>query len=230
MTYTVGLGRHQIAVLISRKRGRPKKPLINQTNDFLSQLIRIATSRRLGGNPVSRVFRRLLENKKTHRIFGVNLMAMVLLTGVMVPPISAFVDNPEAEITTLSPTVVQLTTEDTIQLPVDSFEVSQGYHLLHPGVDLNEVFGAPVYPLMDGVIEEVAYGRFGYGNYVVVDHGDGFKSLYAHLAKVVAAEGEEVDQNTVIGTVGTTGWATGSHLHLEVYDHGQVFNPLTILK
>lgn len=229
MTLRLSLGRQQLAVSFDRKRGRPKKNFINHTSDFFSQLIKIGTDRRFAGHPVSRVLRRCLENKKTHRIFGVNLMAIVLLTGVVVPPISAFSEHPEAEITALSSTVVQLTTEETIRVPLDTFEISQGYHLFHRAVDLNEVYGAPVYPIMDGVIEEAVNGRFAYGNYVVVDHGDGFKSLYAHLAKIVAAEGEEVDQNTVIGTVGTSGFATGSHLHLEVYDHGQVFNPLLIL-
>lgn len=229
MTYTIILGQHQIAVSLNHKRGRPKKPLVKQINDFLSQLIRVANSRRLGGNPISRVFRRLLENKKTRQVFGINLMAAVLLTGVIVPPISAFTENSDAEITTVSPAVVQLTTEASVRVPVDTFEVSQGYHLFHPAVDLNEMVGAPVYPIMDGVVEEVAYGGFGYGNYLAVDHGDGFKSLYAHLAKIIAAEGEEVDQNAVIGTVGHSGFATGSHLHLEVYDHGRAFNPLTIL-
>lgn len=229
MTFKVSLGRHQLVVQWNHKRGRPKKTFIDYTNDFVSQLVKIGTDRRFAGHPVSRVLRRVFENKKTRQIFGVNLMVAVLLTGMMVPPISAFTTNPDAEITALSPNIVQLTTEETIRMPVDTFNVSQGYHLFHPAVDLNEVVGAPVYPLMEGVVEEVVYGRFSYGNYVIVDHGSGFKSLYAHLAKIVAAEQEVVDKNTVIGTVGTTGWATGSHLHLEVYDHGQPFNPLLIL-
>ena len=64
----------------------------------------------------------------------------------------------------------------------------------------------------------------------MINHGSGFKSLYAHLAKITVNEGDEVDKNTVLGTVGSTGWSTGSHLHLEVYDNGRTFNPLTILK
>ena len=65
---------------------------------------------------------------------------------------------------------------------------------------------------------------------MLINHGSGFKSLYAHLGKIVVLPGDEVDKNTVIGTVGSTGWSTGSHLHLEVYENDRTFNPLTILK
>jgi len=229
MTFRLNLGRQQLAVSFNRKRGRPKKTFIEYTNDFVSQLIKIGTDKRFAGHPASRVLRRLFENRKAHRIFGFNLMAVALLTGVMAPSISAFSANPDGEIMALSPTVVQLTTENTVRVPLDIFNVCQGYSLFHRGVDLNEITGAPVYPLMEGTVKEVGNSRSGYGNLVLIDHGRGFKSLYAHLAKIVAAEGEEVDKNTVIGTVGTTGWATGSHLHLEVYDYGQTFSPLTIL-
>ena len=68
------------------------------------------------------------------------------------------------------------------------------------------------------------------GNYIMVDHGSGFSSLYAHLSRIKVKTGQEVDKNTVIGLVGSTGLSTGSHLHLEVYDHGEPFNPLTILR
>lgn len=202
------------------------KQTLNFTNSLITRLMALVKNQ----PQIKRVLCRLFENKKMRQIFGANLMAFALLSGLVANPISAFTGNPETEMTAAVPEVVEVTTEDSIRQPLDSFKVTQGYHFFHRAVDLKEVVGAPIYPLKSGVVEEVSYGRFGYGQYVLIDHGDGFESLYAHLAKVVVAEGEAVDENTVLGTVGTTGWTTGSHLHLEVYDHGQPFNPLMILK
>jgi murein DD-endopeptidase MepM/ murein hydrolase activator NlpD len=155
---------------------------------------------------------------------------LVVLTGLLAPQTSAFGNQGESEATIFNPAVIRLTTENSIRRPLDSFNISQGYRTFHRAIDLNEVTGAPVYPIADGKVKMASYGRVSYGNHVIVDHGSGFESLYAHLAKIVVKNGEAVDKNTVLGTVGATGLATGSHLHLEVYDHGQPFNPLTILK
>lgn len=230
MTHKLNFGRHQLTVSLGRKRGRPNKPLAAQSSEFISYLIKIGTNKRLGGHPISRVLRRLIENKRIRQAFSANLVVFTLFAGIATPSISAFTDQTKTEIVALNPSVTQLTTENSIRKPLDSFKISQGYHLFHRAIDLNEVTGAPVYPIMDGVVEQVVYRRFGYGNLVMVDHGTGFKSLYAHLNKIIAKPGEEVDKGTVLGTVGATGRATGSHLHLEVYDDGQLFNPLTILK
>lgn len=230
MTYSINFGRHQLAVKLSRKRGRSKKTFISHLNDFISQIIRIGTDKRFTGHPISRVLRRLFENKETRKILGFNLAIIALFVGTVIPPISALNSGQPVETTTVIANDEPLVTEETVRIPVDSFVVTSGYNALHRGIDLNEIEGAPVYPIMDGKVERTFYSRFSYGNHILISHDSGYQSLYAHLAKVVVKEGEEVDKNTVIGTVGHTGWASGSHLHLEVYDHGQTFNPLTILK
>lgn len=230
MNQTISLGRYELGVSFNRKRGRPKQTSISHFNELISLLIKIGTDKRLAGHPASRVLRRLFERKEAKKILGFNLAVMTLLVGTIIPPISAFNLEQPVETTTVIANEESLVTEKSIRVPVDSFEVTQGYHALHRGIDLNEVEGAPVYPLMEGKVERVFHARFSYGNHILINHGSGFKSLYAHLAKVVVEEGEEVDINTVIGTVGHTGWASGSHLHLEVYDNGHTFNPLTILK
>lgn len=207
MIYKFSLGRHQLTISFGRKRGRP-----------------------YSGHPFSRLVRHFFESKKSKRFLGLNLAAISLLAGVIVPPISAFSLNPKVEVTQIRAAAAPLTTEVSVRLPVDSFQITQGYHLFHQAIDLKEVSGAPVYPIMDGVVEKTIKSHFGYGNHLVISHGSGFKSLYAHLSKIIVKEGEKVDKNTVIGTVGSTGWTTGSHLHLEVYDNGRAFNPLTILK
>lgn len=230
MTYLITLGRFQLAVSVNRKRGRPKETFLRHLNELIFHLIRIGTDNRFAGQPISRVLRRLFEKKQVRKILGFNLAFVALFVGTIIPPISAFNPTQPIETTTVVANDEPLVTENSVRVPVDSFQVTQGYGLLHRGIDLNEIEGAPVYPLMDGRVERVFYSRFSYGNHILIDHGSGFKSLYAHLAKVVIEEGEEVDKNTVIGTIGHTGWASGSHLHLEVYDRGQTFNPLTILK
>lgn len=230
MTYSINFGQHQLAVKLSRKRGRPGKPTIQRLDQFISQLISLATDKRYSGQPISRVLRYIFERKEARKILGFNLTIIAIFVGAIIPPISAFNSGQPVETITVVADNEPLVTEETVRVPVDSFQVTQGYNALHRGVDLNEIEGAPVYPLTEGKVERVFYSRFSYGNHILIDHGSGFKSLYAHLAKVVVKEGDEVDKNTVIGTVGHTGWATGSHLHLEVYDNGQTFNPLTILK
>lgn len=174
--------------------------------------------------------RKFFERKTIKKIFGLNLAAVVLFTGVISTPISAFNQSQNQEIVTLTAEVQKVTTEHSIRVPLDNFVLSQSYTGLHRGVDLDGNLGDPVYPIMDGTIEAIFYSRFSYGNHVIVNHGSGFKSLYAHLAKVAVQPGQEIDKNTVLGTVGSTGWSTGSHLHFEVYDQDKPFNPLTILK
>lgn len=230
MTYKITLGQHQLGFLINRKVGRPKNTLVYRFLNFTRYLTKLATDNRLRGHPVSRVLRRVFENKKIKKILGFNLTLVVLLMGITTPSASAFRVQPEGEITALAPKSVELITEKSIRIPLDSSVVTQGYHLFHRAIDLKEIHGAPVYPAMDGVVEGVIYSRFSYGNHLTINHGSGFKSLYAHLSKIVVEKDQEVDKNTIIGLVGSTGWATGSHLHFEVWENGRPINPLTILK
>ena len=228
--YIFNLGKHQIAVKFNRRRGRPGKSLVYRLDEFISQLISFAADKRYSGQPISRALRYVFENKQIKKTLGFNLAMITLLAGMVIPPISAFNPTQPVETAMVVATDEALVTEKSVRVPLDSFEISQGYNGLHRGIDLNEIEGAPIYPLMEGKVERVFYARFSYGNHIIINHGSGFKSLYAHLAKIVVKEGDEVDKNTLIGTVGHTGWATGSHLHLEVYDNGRTFNPLTILK
>ncbi len=194
---------------------------------YVAELVK---NKRRAGHPLSRVFRYLFESKKIKGALGLNLAIVAVFAGMVSAPISAFSNGAPVEVTTISPAVNSLTTVHSVRIPLDSLKVNQGYHFLHWGVDLDGQLGEPVYPVMDGVVEDVLFGRFSYGNHIIINHGSGFKSLYAHLAKTVVQKGQEVDKNTVIGTIGSTGWSTGPHLHIEVYDNGKAFNPLTILQ
>lgn len=95
----------------------------------------------------------------------------------------------------------------------------------HEGIDLATKMKNPVYCTGDGVVEEVKYQFFGYGNEIVIDHGYGYKTRYAHLNAIYVAKGMSVHRGEQIGEVGNSGKSTGPHLHYEVAYKGRKVNP-----
>ena len=94
----------------------------------------------------------------------------------------------------------------------------------HKGIDIASPSGTPIYAAQGGTVVTSEYGG-GYGHYVVIDHGNGYKTLYAHASKRLVSVGEKVSQGQVIALVGTTGISTGNHLHFEVQKDGVKLNP-----
>ncbi len=101
-----------------------------------------------------------------------------------------------------------------------------GIPTMHDGIDMAGNIGTPIYCTGKGVVINVGYSVAGYGNKVVVDHGFGFKTLYAHLNEIIVKEGQEVVRGTQIGTMGNTGSSTGPHLHYEVIFDDKKINPI----
>ena len=99
----------------------------------------------------------------------------------------------------------------------------------HQGQDFALKMGSPVYVTADGVVELVDIKFTGYGNEVVVNHGFGYKTRYAHLSAVDVTEGLEVKRGDIIGKVGRSGKSTGSHLHYEVMYKGYRVNPANFM-
>lgn len=95
----------------------------------------------------------------------------------------------------------------------------------HMGVDFAMKQGNPIYVTGDGVIESVKFEFFGYGNNVVVDHGFGYKTRYAHLKSIGVVEGMKVKRGECIGLSGNSGKSSGPHLHYEVIYKGSPVNP-----
>ena len=99
------------------------------------------------------------------------------------------------------------------------------------GADIN---GTPIYAIQDGVVITSGYSNYGYGNYVIINHGEcvdnnsSYISLYGHCSALVAVEGQTVKKGDLIGYVGTTGNSTGPHLHLEVRENGERIDPLSL--
>ena len=157
-------------------------------------------------------------------------MALTVFVGVVVPPTSAIrLSEGKPELISISSSVTKLTTNHTVARPFASFSVSQGFSTYHPGIDLQNQSGTEIRPIMEGTVEQVNHDFVGYGYHVVIDHGEGFESLYGHMSKIMVKPGQKVDLSTVVGLVGSTGHSTGPHLHLEVLDHGTPFNPLVLL-
>ena len=88
--------------------------------------------------------------------------------------------------------------------------------------------GTPIYAALDGKVTTTGYSAV-YGNYVIITHHSGYKSLYAHMSKITCKKGNFVYTNTVIGRVGSTGQSTGPHLHWTVYKNGKTVNPMSLI-
>jgi murein DD-endopeptidase MepM/ murein hydrolase activator NlpD len=100
----------------------------------------------------------------------------------------------------------------------------------HAGLDIGAPWGAPVIASADGTVVVATRNGGPYGQYVVLEHGDGFRTLYAHLSRIDVAAGQAVEQGDGIGRVGSTGYSTGPHLHFEVREDGALRNPLSYLR
>ena len=104
-----------------------------------------------------------------------------------------------------------------------------GTRSFHGGIDMAVASGTPIYPAMDGKVTTAGFNAT-YGNYVIITHHSGYKTLYGHMSKITCQKGNFVyAQKTQIGLVGSTGLSTGPHLHFTVYKNGNTINPLGVL-
>ena len=99
----------------------------------------------------------------------------------------------------------------------------------HLGVDYAAPTGTPVRSVGAGVVD-VAGSQSGFGNVVMVKHGNGHTTVYAHLSKIQVRAGQRIEQGQTVGLVGATGWATGPHLHFEFRVNGQHKDPNTLAR
>lgn len=141
----------------------------------------------------------------------------------------------------LAPPIASASTAQTITGPRSNAgliwpaagRISSPFGPSHPlGIDI-DLYGnanAPIGAAKAGTVSFAGGNACcSYGLYVVVDHGDGLQTLYAHLSKVNVSVGQKVSQGTVVGLGGRTGYATGNHLHFEVHVNGNVVNPMNYL-
>ena len=103
-----------------------------------------------------------------------------------------------------------------------------GKRTFHGGMDMAVAQGTPIYAALDGKVTATGYNAT-YGNYVIITHHSGYKTLYGHMSAITCKKGNFVYTNTMIGRVGSTGMSTGPHLHFTVYKNGKTVNPSLLL-
>ena len=96
---------------------------------------------------------------------------------------------------------------------------------MHNGIDMACAAGTPIYATRAGTVTRTAYQASGAGNYVSINHLDGFSSIYMHMTHYDVRAGQHVEAGQVIGYVGKTGVATGNHLHFGISYGGEYYNP-----
>jgi len=114
------------------------------------------------------------------------------------------------------------------QIPHPGY-ISTYFSTYHPGVDIASGFGTPIKPIAPGTVSDAGLNFWGLGLIVEIDHGNGYKSLYAHLGSIYVQKGQQVTEVDSLGTVGLTGNTSGPHTHLEVSKDNNKLNPLAVL-
>lgn len=190
----------------------------------------LAKKAKVKSNPVSKFFRHIFEHSKIRTILGSQLVfATIAASVIQVPTHAQMIVSGEDVPMIIKSEKISFVTQKGIVDPLTTIKINQGFRFFHPGIDFEGTTGEPVYSIMAGKVEATQQSRFAYGNAVIVDHGSGVTTLYAHLSKIEVEPGDTVNAGTEIGLVGSTGRSTGDHLHLEVREDGRAINPLSIL-
>ena len=175
--------------------------------------------------------RNSFEHRWARFVVGLAILPLAMLIGLASPSLV------QGQETVIDPSSLQLSenanmilkTVESIRTPLSVTTINQGFSSGHQGIDLKGQINEPIHPIMRGKVLEASHTRGGYGNYVVVEHGQGLQSLYGHMNWIVVEPGYSVNTESVLGGVGSTGNSTGPHLHLEVIDGGKKVNPLTVI-
>ncbi|MCK9438913.1 MAG: M23 family metallopeptidase [Patescibacteria group bacterium] len=113
--------------------------------------------------------------------------------------------------------------------PTVGHRITQYYSWKHNGLDIANKTGTPLYAAESGTVERSGWNT-GYGYNVVINHGGGLKTLYAHASKLHVKAGDEVNRGDIVADMGSTGWSTGPHIHFEVISNGSKQNPLNYIQ
>jgi murein DD-endopeptidase MepM/ murein hydrolase activator NlpD len=201
-----------------------RKPLLSEP---LIPSIKTVKRKYRKGSMTGRYFRHIFEHKWTKKLIS-SAFAIAVISTTFIPQTGVYAEE------TLSPELIihsqtVLTTEKSIQYPLKNIRINQNFSFFHPGIDFGGPIGEVVSPIKKGKVVFAGYTKDGYGNNVVVDHGQGIQSLYAHLSTIEVDIDQEVGTETKIGQVGRSGRTTGPHLHLEVRQNGRNINPFSII-
>lgn len=114
--------------------------------------------------------------------------------------------------------------------PTSGHSITQFFSGYHPGIDINGDYTDPVFAADDGTVIFSGWNNGGYGNMILIDHGNGIQTRYGHNSRVYVHTGQEVHRGDKISMIGTTGRSTGTHLHFEVMIGGRRVNPFKYVR
>lgn len=109
-------------------------------------------------------------------------------------------------------------------------KITQNFSWYHKAIDVANKAAPGVLAADSGKVVTAGWSSVGYGNHVVIDHGNGYRTLYAHMSKLYVVAGQSVGRGAALGQMGSTGRSTGTHLHFEVIHNGVYLNPLSVLR
>lgn len=161
--------------------------------------------------------------------FAVGIFILVFLTGYQpnfgIPPLKNSIVHAQA---TQEQTIESNAVAIVFQLPHPGY-ISTYFSSYHPALDIATGLGMPIHPIAEGEVIETGYNVWGLGLTVTIAHGQGYRSMYAHLGKTYVKSGQKVNRTDLIGEVGLTGHTSGPHTHLELSRNGVNINPLPLL-
>jgi murein DD-endopeptidase MepM/ murein hydrolase activator NlpD len=157
-----------------------------------------------------------------------NLGSRIKVQKASYDEINKLVNNKE-QLLTATPAIQPVSNKD-----LDRIASGFGYRIdpiyktikMHAGLDFTAPQGTPIYATANGVVKSAGFSEGGYGNHVVINHGYGYETLYGHMVRVKARNGQKVERGDIIGYVGSTGKSTGPHCHYEVHKNGQKLDPV----
>ena len=144
------------------------------------------------------------------------------------PPKSINNSNNSSDV--IPPDADDVNTGTKLLWPLLSHKITQYYRWGHSGLDIGDKTGNPIYAAEAGKVEKAGWNAGGYGNYIIINHGNGLKTLYGHASKLLVSTGDSVSRGQTIALIGSTGRSTGPHLHLEVRVNESRKNPLNYIK
>lgn len=173
------------------------------------------------GGPAHAVSTETLLDVARNRLFSLNRNLM----GNVQPALEQTLQREDAQ-----PTGVPLkgTYDFSSPFGVRRNPFGRGYEF-HEGMDFTAAFGSPIYATAPGIVT-VAEFSGGYGNHVIVEHGYGYRTLYAHLSKIEVRPGMRIDRDRIVGYLGNTGRSSGPHLHYSVYLNDNPVDPARYLE
>lgn len=168
-----------------------------------------------------------MDAQKIQRQNGLSLEDTLIISRELIIPGGKPLYKAPAKATYQNTYATDTSAKGTLIRPTEGV-YTQYYHRGHYAVDIADKSMPKVWAAKGGTVVEVrtAGWNYGYGKYVIIDHGNGLRTLYSHLASISVADGESVVKGQQIGIMGTTGRSTGVHLHFEVIKNGYKKNPI----